>query len=355
MRRNGPGFFHAEGPRKGVRHDSFQTGILEDGSGDGDVRLASTASGRRSRAIWEDQGDGIATLFDDLPGDLGLKIYAPSPKGKPGFTVQANADKVLFAASTIKTFAICEALRQADSPDIVDALETKELPLDASVWSLGSLIFNPPALSGMVSERTALEAMILQSDNTATDMIFNLAGVDNIRKFIASAGLLQTRVPDNTRIFTGYVFGAENYKTITWDELLKVAGEGRIAHPFLNDVETLASTAADFITYYSQALHGRFFQHGETLQEFRRILTLCDFIYLIPVPLGVSVYLKSGNVDFSGFHARAIAGGMFFDDRWVYFAFILNWYAPEADDPQTVQKFFAAIHEALRRVRDALS
>jgi beta-lactamase class A len=305
--------------------------------------------------VFAEDRDGIAPLFDDLPGDLGLKIHAPSLKGKHGFTVQANADEVLFVASAIKTFALCEALRQADSPDIVNALETKELPLDASVWSLGSPIFNPPALSGMVSERTALEAMILRSDNTATDMIFNLAGADNIRKFIASAGLLQTRVPDNTRIFSGYLFGAENYKTITWDELLKVASEGRIAHPFLNDVETLASTAEDFVTYYSQALQGNFFQHGETLQEFRRILTLCDFIYLIPVPLGVSAYAKSGNADIPGFHARTIAGGMFFADRWVYFAFILNWYAPEGDDPQTVQKFFAAIHEVLRRVRDALS
>jgi beta-lactamase class A len=301
--------------------------------------------------------DGIGKLFDDLPGDLGFKIHAPSPRGRPGLTVQANADKVLFAASAIKTFALCEALRQADSPDIVHVLETKELPLDASVWTLGSEIFNPPDLSGIVSERTALEAMILRSDNTATDMIFNLAGADNIRKLIASAGLLQTRVPNNTRIFSGYVFGADNYKTITWAQLLELveASEGRFANPFLNDVETLASTAEDFITYYSQALQGNFFQHGETLQEFRRILTLCDFIYLIPVPLGVSAYAKSGNVDTSGFHARVFAGGMFFADRWVYFAFILNWYAPEGEDPQTVGKFFAAVHEALRRVKDALS
>ena len=299
---------------------------------------------------------GIAKLFDDLPGDLGFKIHATSRKGKPGFTVQANADKVLFAASAIKTFALCEALRQADSPDIDNALETKELPLDARVWSFpGSPIFNPPNLSGVVSERTALEAMILRSDNTATDMIFNLAGADNIRKLIASAGLVKTRVPDNTRIFFGYLFGAKNYKTITWDELLKLVIEGQIVNPFLNDVETLASTAEDFVTYYAQALQGDFFQHGETLQEFRRILTLCDFIYLIPVPLGVSVYAKSGNADAPGFHARAFAGGLFLGDQWVYFAFILNWYAPEGDDPRTVEKFFAAIHEALTRVRNALT
>ena len=160
---------------------------------------------RRARPRHFGASHGIAKLFDGLPGDLGFKIRAPSRKGKPGFTVQANADKVLFAASAIKTFALCEALRQADSPDIDNALQTKELPLDARVWSPGSPIFNPPNLSGVISERTALEAMILRSDNTATDMIFNLAGADNIRKLIASAGLVKTRVPDNTRIFSAYL------------------------------------------------------------------------------------------------------------------------------------------------------
>lgn len=303
---------------------------------------------------------GVAKLFDGLPGDFGFKIDAPAQRSRPGFSVQMNPDKVLFAASSIKTFALCEALRQAerqaDAPDDIDqVLEAKELRLDASVWSLGSPIFNPPAVNGIVSERTALEAMITRSDNTATDMIFNLAGADNIRKLIASAGLMQTWVPDNTRTFAAYLFGAKNYKTITWKQLLKLAGEGQIVHPFLNDVETLASTAEDFVTYYSQALQGRFFQHRETLQEFRRIHTLCDFIYLIPAPLGVSAYAKSGNADAPGFHARAFAGGMFVADRWAYFAFILNWYTQEVDDPRTVKRFYAAVNEALTRTRDFLS
>ena len=310
---------------------------------------------------------GIAKLFEGLPGDLGFKIHAPSSKGRIGFDAQWNAGKLLFAASAIKTFALGEALRQADSPDIDHVLDKKELHLDASVWSPGSPIFNPPDLSGIVSERTALEAMILRSDNTATDMIFKLAGVDNIRKLIASAGLKQTWVPDSTRIFAGYLFGAEDYKTITWAELEKLTKEGiKIKNPFLNDVETLASTAEDFVTWYSQALQGSFFRHRDTLQEFRRIQTLCDFIYLVPLPLGVSAYIKSGNADAPaaafhdnpngrGFHVRTIAGGMFFAGRWVYFAFLLNWYAPEANDQRTVDRFFAAINEALTRIRDFLS
>jgi beta-lactamase class A len=268
--------------------------------------------------------------------------------------VQLNSAKRLFGASANKTFVLCEALRQADSPNVAAVLEATELTLDSSVWSFGSPIFNPPDLSGIVSERTTLEAMITRSDNTATDMMLKLVGANNVRQFIAAAGLNNTLIPDSTRALTGYVFGATNYLTLTWEQLQKVV-RGLQVHPFLNEVETFASSADDFVSYYSRALQGEFFQHAATLNEFRRILTLCDFIYLVPLPLGVSAYAKSGNVDTSGFHVRSIAGGMFFENRWVYFAFIINWDAPGANDPETVNQFFNAIRQSLTLVKRALS
>jgi beta-lactamase class A len=295
----------------------------------------------------------IASMFDGLPGDHAFEVFAPSVNHAPSFAANSNSGKKLFVASAIKTFALCEALRQADSPDIVHNLEQKEVALDDSIWSLGSPIFNPPNVTGTVSERTALEAMITRSDNTATDMIFKLAGAGNIRQFISSAGLQQTQVPDSTRSFSGYLFGADDYKTITWEKLLEVV-QGPIVNPFLNNVETLASSAHDLVSYYSQALQGKFFQNSQTLDEFRRILTLCDFIYLVPLPLGVSAYAKSGNADTTGFHARSIAGGMFFSNRWVYFAFVINWYAESAADPEVVDAFFSAIYRALTLVKTKL-
>lgn len=50
--------------------------------------------------------DIIAQLFNDLPGDFGFKIHAPAQRGRQEFSVQMNADRVLFAASAIKTFAL---------------------------------------------------------------------------------------------------------------------------------------------------------------------------------------------------------------------------------------------------------
>jgi beta-lactamase class A len=287
-----------------------------------------------------------------LPGDVAFKVFVPPSNGRPGFTASSNANKMLFVASAIKSYLLCEAMRQADAPNIDDVLQDKRLILDSSVWSFGSPSFTPEDLSGTVSERTTMEAMITRSDNTATDMMFKVAAANNVRAFISSIGLTKTLVPDSTRAFAAYVFGAPNYLTINWDELKEVV-KGKQVHPFLNDVETLASSADDFVSYYSRALQGEFFQHPATLTEFRRILTLCDFIYLIPVPLGVSAYAKSGNADTPGFHARSFAGGMFFGDRWAYFAFIINWDAASPEDPQTVHHFFAAINQTLILIKDS--
>ena len=133
-----------------------------------------------------------------------------------------------------------------------------------------------------------------------------------------------TEKPQSTRAFTGYLFGAPDYENLTWEQLVQ-AVTGPLVQPFLNNVQTLASSSDDLVSYYSRALQGELFQYRETLNEFRRILTLCDFICLVPLPAGVSAYAKSGNADTAGFHARSIAGGLFFGDQWVYFAFIINW------------------------------
>jgi beta-lactamase class A len=300
----------------------------------------------------------IIQLFERLPGDKAVSIYAPALGGVGKIRVQYNSSRQLFVASAFKAYALCEALRQIDSPDVVHTLETTPLTLDVSIWSPGSPSFNPPNLTGTVFERAVMEAMITSSDNTATDMVMKLAGVNNIREFVSSIGLTQTLIPESTRAFAAYLFGAPDYLTITWYDLLDYienVAKGKTVNPFLNNVETLASSADDFVSFYSRALAGSFFQHPETTNEFRRILTLCDFIYLVPMPAGVSAYAKSGNADTEDFHARSFAGGMFVSNRWVYFAFIINWYTKDASDPATVDTFFSAINQSLTLIRDSVS
>ena len=303
----------------------------------------------------------VLNLFSRLPGTIALKIYAPPANGDRGLLIQSNASQRMFVGSSIKTFALCETLRRYDSPDILLKIGENPLhpnrvvylPLNQSVWNTDSQSFNPPNLRGRVTVRTALEAMICHSDNTATDMIFKHARPNNIRKFIASIGLHSTDVPDSTRSFFGYLLGAKDYKHYTWKQLIHSSGV--FVKPPLNNVTTLASSADDLISYYSRALHGKFFKHQATLQVYREILAMGDIIWLLPVPLGVTAFAKGGSIDTPGFHAVCAPGAMLFDDRWVYFAMIINWPSPLETDPATLAAFAAAGSQALTLVKDALS
>jgi beta-lactamase class A len=297
--------------------------------------------------------DAILSAFRGFPGNLGIKIYAPASNGKPELLIQSNTSKVLLIGSAFKAFVLCEALRQADSPDVVKTIGGQQLELDASVWSADSATFNPPNLIGKVSERTALEAMIMHSDNTGTDMCLKYAGPDKVRSFIASAGLKDTRIPDSTRSFIGYLFGAKDYKNFTWDELCADANASMV-NPALNNIVTMASSADDLVSFYSRALQGEFFHDKATLNEFRRILSLGDAIPRI-VPLGASGSGKGGSLDMAGFHALCVAGGMTFDERWVFFSLAINWTAAAVSDLATVQAFAAACGRSLATVKDALA
>jgi beta-lactamase class A len=312
---------------------------------------AETREGREKEGASPEE---ILSVFKGLPGDVAVKIHAPAVNGKPEFLVESNPEKMMFVGSAIKTFILCESLRQVDSPNVVQALKAKQLALDASVWSADSATFNPPNLIGKVSQRTALEAMILHSDNTGTDMSIQEAGPDKVREFIASIGLKNTMIPHSTRSLFAYLLGAKDPKTFSWEDLGAAANSPIVNSP-MNKVETMASTANDFVSYYSRALHGEFFKNKETLNEFRRILAGSDAIWLLPLPLGVSAFVKGGSIDVAGFHAVCAPGGMLFDDRWVYFFLTINWYAKAEADVETATAFATAAGRALTLVKERLS
>jgi beta-lactamase class A len=297
----------------------------------------------------------VLDLFQTVPGTTSLKIWAPATHDSRELLIEYHASDRLFVGSAIKAFVLCERLRQLDSPDVVQKISEHQLKLDASVWTLDSRTFNPPNLSGLVAERTAMEAMIMHSDNTATDMEIAQAGPQNVQKFLQSAGLTNSAIPDSTRVFFGYLLGVPDYKTFSWEELVSTPDDAPIVNPPLNDVETLASSSDDLVSFYSRSLQGEFFQHGETLNEFRRILTLADAITMAPFPLGVTSFAKGGSIDVIGHHALCVPGALFFSGRWVYFSMIINWNAPGATDPDTVSAFVTVIRQILQLVKDRLS
>jgi beta-lactamase class A len=75
----------------------------------------------------------------------------------------------------------------------------------------------------------------------------------------------------------------------------------------------------------------------------------------LPLPLGGSAFCKGGSIDVPGFHALCAPGGMLFEDRWVYFAFIYNWHAAAETDPKTASDFVKAASQSMTIAKDALA
>ena len=271
----------------------------------------------------------IVELFRTLPGQHALYILSPKP-GRD-FEVALHPDLQLFAASAFKGFVLAEYLRMVDQGE-ADPAEL--LTVGPELWSPGSPVLTPnlsdpllPAgVTGIINARTALDAMISRSDNTGTDIVMNRVGADRVREFIASIGLQRTRIPDSTRRFFAYVASAPNWETLTWDEVLHVLNTDPYPpKPILNDVQTMAVAPRDFVSFYSRALQGAFFESPEVLTLFRAILSQSEAIPRV-IPLGMNAFIKGGSIDFHGEHALSLAGGVFIPARrWAYFGMIINW------------------------------
>ena len=313
--------------------------------------------------------DGLAVevieLFDSLPGTKGLKFWAPPDAGRPEWSASVAADRELVIASAFKAFVLAEYLRQAEDtldPTAAEPLGAQlgehmqeELALDESVFTLGSPIFNPPHLTGTVTAHTTLQAMILESDDTAADMLLQRVDPERVRGLIADLGLRQTRIPDSTRQYIGYVFGDPDWRTLTWERLLPLVENTPYPPRFaLNDEITMASTADDLVSFYARALPGELFRYPETLAAFRTTLSLKDQIAQI-FPLGVNTFVKGGSLDAFADHVLSAAGGMYVAQRWVYFAVILNWSDDEAGSVASVGPEFTSVgHAAFTAIRDRL-
>lgn len=288
---------------------------------------------------WKNGGISAALRqFFNLPGTKSCLIHLGNGGAVDRFAYQP--DLFLFTASAFKTFVLAQYLREVEAGRLS---EKQELAIDDSVRSLGSPVFID--LSGTTPARVVLEAMIAHSDNTATDAAMRQVGAAQVRALIAEAGLRSIHIPDSTRIFASYVFGAPVGVDLGWPGILEAARNppGPL-RPLLNTVQTLAGSARDFVSWYEQALQGALFSQPGTLTEFKRIQAMAEQIVKM-VPPDTPAYAKGGEVEnFNGFNAKSFAGQMIVNGETpVTFCFIVNWMSAKNDFPQVEAEFFAAI------------
>lgn len=122
-----------------------------------------------------------------LPGDIGF-FYKNLVTGE---TVSHQPDLPLIAASVIKLPMMVEAFRQFDAgeldPDMPVAVQAKD-----RVPSCGVLTYLHSGLT--VTVRDLVTLSIIVSDNTATNLLIDLLGIDKVNALLQSLGLSKTRL-----------------------------------------------------------------------------------------------------------------------------------------------------------------
>ncbi len=135
-----------------------------------------------------------------------LKPIVDAHKGKVAIAVknlatgevyEHNPDEVMQTASLIKLAIMVEAYRQADEKTL-DLTEMMTLAKDDKVPGAGILTdhFSDGA---MLSIRDGLRLMIRYSDNTATNMVLDRVGIQNVNINTVKLGIPETRI--NSKVY----------------------------------------------------------------------------------------------------------------------------------------------------------
>jgi beta-lactamase class A len=308
------------------------------------LTLAGATAASTAALAAQDSGDGSDQQLQGSSGggDLGaaLRRYLALPGTKsylihagPGGSLGRVAHRpnlFLFTASAYKTFVLGQYLRDVEAGLLS---EDELLAIDDNVRMLGAPVFLE--LAGMTSARSVLDAMLAYSDNIATDIATAKVGADRVRALIAQLGLSSIRIPDSTRRFFSYIFGAPAGVDLGWQGVLNaVQNSTGIVQPQLNDVITLAGSARDFVSWYEQALQGRVFSKPETLRAFKRFQSESIQI-LLTIPPDTPAYAKGGELPAlpgSTLNAKSFTGQMIVNNGEgtvpVTFGFVVNWDGP---------------------------
>ncbi|WP_027135702.1 serine hydrolase [Geminicoccus roseus] len=305
-----------------------------------------------------------AAALTDHPGILaGLRQFLELPGGKSYqidvgdhgkiFRTSYKGSQVRFVGSAVKTFILLKYLQDVEEGRLD---ESAQITIDDSVRSLSSTVM--VNMTGTTTARSVLEAMISHSDNTATDAALAQVGPDRVRAMIRSIGLRNTVIPDSTRRLFSYLAGApagvdKGWKGMELIEAGQLFGEPRDP---INPVESMLSTCNEFVSYYTKALKGRYFQQATTLTEFKRIQAMADAIALV-VPPDLAAYAKGGSIDWNNFHALCVPGQMILPPARrgqpktpVTFCFVVNWEGPDSTIPAVMEKFAGSIQKTLAEV-----
>ena len=135
---------------------------------------------------------GVMSAIQDFTAQTEGVVGVAAKHLETGKCISHNADTVFFTASTLKVPLLVELYRQVDS-GIINVNQHIELTEALRVPGSGVLKELSSGLQPTIHDLAML--MIIISDNSATDILYNEVGGDNINNTMQRLGLTHTHIP----------------------------------------------------------------------------------------------------------------------------------------------------------------
>ena len=124
----------------------------------------------------------VVRAYRGFPGEIHLYVKDVAS----GVRYTHNAATPAYLASGVKILIMAELFRQIEAGLVSPQEELEYRPEDVRD---GSPLLNYVPIGTRLKVRILLEAMIQQSDNTATDMVARRVGIENVNRGLAAMGI----------------------------------------------------------------------------------------------------------------------------------------------------------------------
>jgi beta-lactamase class A len=265
---------------------------------------ASTASTEKQKVLWQKLDSTIHDVDQHLDGVMGVAIE--DLKTGDQFFLQEN--EVFAQASSIKITVLADLYLQAQQGKLkltdLYTVQSSDLVADSDI--MGGLT---PGVT-RITLRDLATMMVAVSDNSATNVLIDRVGMDNVNDMLDSLGLAHTRLRRKMMDLEAAKQGRENI-----------------------------STPREMMTLLEAIYRGKLLNKESTDEFFKVLSTNKDSWIPRDLPPGVKIANKPGSLE----GVRNDSGIVFVDGRPYVICIMTAFLTNERDGEQAISKIsFAA-------------
>ena len=200
------------------------------------VRAADTPLNAKQQVLWDHLRQALADVEQRLDGVMGVAVLDLNS----GQKLLIRPDEIFPQASSIKIAVLAELYHQAQQS--AHGVSGKATLTDRYVIRAADIVPDSSILGGLTPEVSSLTnrdlatIMVAVSDNSATNVLIDRVGMDNVVRLTESLGLAHTQLRRKMMDLQAAAQGRENISTPReMMELLEQLYRGKVIGPPLLD------------------------------------------------------------------------------------------------------------------------